>query len=295
MVSNRKKKMLKELAESQEKCAQLSHLNHAIPLGFFKRIRDKIEAEAENSHPLKLPVLFFFLVRHDLKSLLNFDYFLGRLKQSHRKREFPNLLHRLLEEENYRNTVGAIFEVEILAKLLDTREPISVALYPKIPGTQKRPEASISLAQKAVYIEATVLSQTEDQEEIQDIGATSLYEQVLLSDLEKERLGISSVQDGGVGGVGDPYGDALRVIGKLDEKREQLAPQNPNVICLGLADLDPDIVSVEWAIEDIFSGSPTMAQRVRDRHKRDLEAKRAAMTAEPVSYTHLTLPTTPYV
>ena len=97
-----------------------------------------------------------------------------------------------------------------------------------------------------------------------------------------EELGIRSVQGGRIYGVGFPYEDALRVIGKLDAKRDQLVPGAPNIICLGLSDLNPGIRSVEWATQDFFSGSPNMAQAELDRFTALLINKSASMRAEKV-------------
>jgi hypothetical protein len=234
---------VEELEAITEKFTQLICLKDEVPLDFFHRIRNKLETEQPYS--LKLPVLFFFLKRCDLPRLLRFDSFLARLKQDDHRTDLQNLVQRLLEEESYRNAAGAVFEVEILEALLDAGNRFPVALYPKIPGTQKKAEASLKLDATTIYIEATLLSQIADQEEIQDIGRKSLYEPVILSDSKREELSIRSVQAGMVFGVGDPYGDALRVIGKLDDKRKQLALETPNVICLGLSNLTPNVESVE--------------------------------------------------
>ena len=272
--------LLAELGPITEKFAKLSCLKNEVSPDFFQRIRKTIETERPYS--VKLPVLFFFLKRCDLLRLLRFDAFLDRLNRSGKKSDLSNLVQRLLEEECYRNAAGAVFEVEILGRLLDGGNRFPVELYPKIPGTQRKSEASLNLEGKAIYIEATLLSQTEDQEQIQDLGIGSLYEEVTPSDSEKERLGITSVQAGMVFGVGDPYGDALRVIGKLDGKRKQLALQSPNIICLGLSDLTPNIQSVEWAAGDIFLGWPHVAGSVLDRHKQVLESKRTRPQDETV-------------
>src|SRR5882724_7869966 len=282
MAFNEKGKLLKDLETAQKRCAQLPHLSAAVPTDFFERIRNCIEAQAEGSHPFKLPVIFFFLKRGDLPELQTFDDFLAHLKQGRRKREFRHLLQRLLEEDGYRQAMGAIFEVEVLAELLSVGEAISVNLYPKSPATQKKPDACIVLAQKTVYIEITLLSQAEYQEKIEDIREKSAYEQVILDESEMEELGIRSVQGGRNHGVGFPYEDALRVIGKLDAKRDQLVPGAPNIICLGLSDLNPGIRSVEWATQDFFSGSPNMAQAELDRFTALLINKSASMRAEKV-------------
>jgi len=272
--------VVEELEAITEKFTQLICLKDEVPLDFFQRIRNKLETEQPYS--LKLPVLFFFLKRCDLPRLLRFDSFLARLKQDDHKTDLRNLVQRLLEEESYRNAAGAVFEVEILEALLDAGNRFPVALYPKIPETQKKAEASLKLDATTIYIEATLLSQTADQEEIQDIGRKSLYEPVILSDSKREELSIRSVQAGMVFGVGDPYGDALRVIGKLDDKRKQLALETPNVICLGLSDLTPNVESVEWAAKDIFSGLPDVAQSALNRYKLVLESKRTALQDKAV-------------
>jgi ribosomal 50S subunit-recycling heat shock protein len=282
MLSSQKKELLKDLKAVQQKCAQFPHLNAAVSADFFEKARNRIETEAGRSHPLKLPVLFFFLKRNDLPELRSFEDFLARLKQGHRMSDLRHLLQRLLEESDYRQATGAIFEVEVLAKLLCAQGQVSVNLYPRSPTTQSKPDACISLAQKVVYIEITILSQTEDQEKIQDIGTKSLYEQVLLDNSEMEALGIRSVSDGVVVGVGDPYRDALRVIGKLNAKRKQLVPNAPNIICLGLPHPDPDTHCVEWGTQDFFSGSTNMAQAVQDRYSRLLINKWPKMPAEKV-------------
>lgn len=145
MAFNLREKLLRDLEAVQEKCAQLPQLSAAVPADFFERIRNRIEAEAERSHPLKLPVLFFFERSEPLK-LRNFEGFLAHLEQGRRKREFRHLLQRLLEGDGYRQAMGAIFEVEVLAKLLSARESISVNLYPKSLATQKKPDTCLILA-----------------------------------------------------------------------------------------------------------------------------------------------------
>lgn len=261
MTANRKEYFLDELVAVQAKCDQLPYLRKAVPSGFFERIRSKIELEAEQPSPLKLPVLFFLLKRRDLPSLQSFDNALAHLAWSALKRDLNNLLARLCEENDYRTAAAAVLEIEVLTKLLD-QEQVAVAPYPPIPGTSGKAEASLTLTRTTAYIEVTGRSQAKAQEEVWDLARSSSYRNVSLSDSEKKRLRVSSVQGGVAAGVGDPYGDASRVLDRLEEKRRQLSPHNPNIICLGFSDLNPNILSIGWAIEDIFSGSPTAEPRL---------------------------------
>lgn len=254
---------LEKVKAAEEKCAQLEQLRHEGDPEFFRRVRRQIEAY-DGSRALKLPVLFFLLVRRDLSALERIDAVLKHLKKRNRKRDLPNVLDRLHREDEYRHAAGAIFEIDILARLLEATSAESVALYPKI-GTTRKAEASLRIGEKTVYLEATLLSQTSSQERIQDIGFTSSLGSPTPAHLELDALDIFGVQDGVVTGVGDPYGDGLRVVGKLNDKRKQLHPRAPNVICLGLSDLMPDITSVEWGAGDVFSGSSSMARALLER------------------------------
>ncbi len=175
---------------------------------------------------------------------------------------------RLRSEEDYRQSVSAIFEIEVLRTLLDAAPPGDVSLYPRIGKTPNQTDAAVRLGRKTVYVEVKLVSQDAKQERIQDIGIASALGQMRPSRAEMDELGLHSVSQGVVGGWGDPYGDALRVIGKLTEKPAQLHPEAPNVICLGLSDLQPHVTSVEWAIKAVFSGSDriprTVAEQTRD-------------------------------
>lgn len=267
-TSGYKERLLADLEAARERCEALEHLRNAVGPRLFSYVQRRIEAEAEGPHSLKLPVLFFFLVRRDPPALREFDTFLGRVKRSHRKRHLPNLIDRLRSEGDYRRAVSAIFEIDILRTLLDTAPAGSVDLYPKIGMTPNHADASVRLGHKTMYIEVKLLSQDSDQEHIQDIGLESALERAAPSKREMGRLGVYSVREGVVTGVGDPYGDALRIVGKLTEKPNQLHPDAPNVICLGLPDSMPDIRSVEWAVNDVFSGAAKMAHVVLERTNR---------------------------
>lgn len=272
-TSGYKERLLADLEAARERYEALEHLRDAVRPQLFSYVQRRIEAEAEGARSLKLPVLFFFLVRRDPPALREFDAFLGRLKRSHRKRDLPNLLDRLRSEGNYRRAVSAIFEIDILRTLLEAAPAGSVDLYPKIGMTPNHADAAVRLGQKTVYIEVKLLSQDADQERIQDIGLESALGGAAPSKMEMDRLGVYSVREGVVAHVGDHYGDALRIVGKLTERPTQLHPEAPNVICLGLSDLMPDITSVEWAVNDVFSGAGKMAQVVLERttHIREKE------------------------
>lgn len=269
---DQKKDLLARLDIAQEKYARLQHFPVVIARDFWKKIKEIIEAEAGKPQPPKLPVLFFLLDRREIQSLSGIDRLLGCLNKSRNKRhrkELGNLIRRLqMGTTDYRNAAGAVFEAEILATLLKGSNGESVTLYPQIRNNGF-PEAAINLGQKTVYLEATLLSQTEDQERIWEIGTENLYEQKKPSQAEIQKLGISKVNNHSsfsiVSGVGDPYNDALRLVRKIDEKRKQLAPDAPNVICLGLSDLDPHVRSLKWGAEDIFSGTLESAQAIKRR------------------------------
>ncbi|MGH7263609.1 MAG: BrnA antitoxin family protein [Candidatus Rokuibacteriota bacterium] len=251
--------LLTDLSAAREKAGRLRHLKEVMPSSFFNRLQAKIEAEADTEPLLKLPVLFFFLVRHDPPYLRRFDTLLGRLGPRHRK----NLLDRLRGEEDYRHAAGAIFEVDILGRLIDTAPAASVTPCPRT-GARNEADAALRLGTRTVFLETTLLTQTRNQERSRDIGTESAGG-TRPGDRELMDLGIFSLGTGVVGAVGDPYGDALRVIGKLAGKREQLHPGAPNLVCLGLADALPHPTSVGWAVENLFTGTPTVARILMER------------------------------
>lgn len=257
--------LLADLEAARERYEALENLRATIKPRIFDYVERRIQATGDGPHTLKLPVLFFFLVRRDPRELRQFDEFLGRLRRSHRKRDLPNLLDRLRSEEEYRQAVSAIFEVEVLRTLLDAAPAGSVSLYPRIGKTPNHADAALRLGRKTVYVEVKLISQDAKQERVQDIGIASALGHPTPSQAEMDELGLHRVSEGVVGGWGDPYGDALRVMGKLTEKPAQWHPEAPNVICLGLSDLHPDVTTVEWALNAVYSGSTTIPHVVADR------------------------------
>jgi len=258
--------LLADLEAARERYEALENLPALIGPRILEYTERRIRADAERLPILKLPVLFFFLVRRDPSELRQFDAFLGHLRQTpHRKRNLPGLVARLRDDTEYRQATSAIFEVEILRALLDAAPSNSVDLYPRIGKTQNRADAVIRLRGKPIFIEIKLLSQNAKQERIQDIGIETSQGHPEPSEREMRELGIQSVGKGVVTRWGDPYGDALRVIGTLTEKPGQLDPDAPNVVCLGLADLLPHVTSVEWAIKAVFSGSSTIPRIVAER------------------------------
>lgn len=268
-VATYKSALLADLEIARERYEALENLRDTIAPRILDYVERRIHAAAEQPHALKLPVLFFFLVRRDPRELRQFDEFLGRLRRSHRKRDLPKLLDRLRSEEDYRQAISGLFEVEVLRTLLDAAPAGSVSLYPRIGRTPSQADAAIRLAQKTIYIEVKLVSQDAKQERIQDISIEGALGGPGPSQPELRTLGVHSASGGVVVGWGDPYADALRVIGKLTEKPEQFHPEAPNVVCLGLADLLPHVTSVEWGIKAVFSGSATIPQIVADRSRDD--------------------------
>ena len=187
------------------KYEQLEHVRAAIAPAFLKKVQETIESEAATTQNLKLPVLFFLLYRRDIKDLRPLDRFLGHLRKSKERRhqkEFGKLKSRLQEKTDYRQAAGALFEMEILIRLLEKSPKGSIGLYPQIRN-KNFPEASIILGEKTVYFEATIRSQAEKQERALEIGHTASSVVVCTS---------------------DPYNDARLIIGKIEEKRKQLGP-----------------------------------------------------------------------
>jgi uncharacterized protein (DUF4415 family) len=261
-IATYKDSLRADLEAARERYEALENLRSTIGPRIFDYVERRIEALGERSDLLKLPVLFFFLVRRDPRELRRFDEFLGRLRRSHRKRELPNLLDRLRSEEDYRQAVSAIFEIEVLRTLLDAAPAGHVLLYPRIDKTAKHADAAIRLGGKTVYVEAKLVSQNAKQERIQDIGHASALGHPAPSRADMDELGLTTVSRGVVVHSGDPSGDVLRVSRKLTEKPVQRHPDAPNIVCLGLADSWPDMVNVETGIEAVFSGSTQADPRV---------------------------------
>jgi hypothetical protein len=96
-------------------------------------------------------------------------------------------------------------------------------------------------------------------------------------------LGVSAVRNdvsfSMLTGVNNPYNDALRVVRKVFEKQRQLAPRAPNIVCLGLSDRFPDVISVQWAAEDVFSGTPRRAQSMK-RHLEEILINNRTMSGD---------------
>lgn len=284
---DQKRDLLERLNIVQEKYTRLQHFPAVIVKDFWKKVQKIIETGADKPQPPKLPILFFLLDRWAIQSLSEIDRLLGYLNKSRNKRhrkELGNLVRRLqMNATSYREAAGAVFEAAILAALLRTGDDESVTLYPQIRNNGF-PEAAINLEQKTVYLEATLLSQTTDQERIWEIGTENLYEQKKPSQAEMEKLRISAVRNYSLLSTilvaGDPYDDALRLVSKIVEKRKRLAPQAPNILCLGLSDLGPDVRSLKWGADDIFSGTLKSAQSIKRRLETRLSNDKSMQTDE---------------
>ena len=245
----------------KEKCEQLEHFYAAITPDFWEEIRETIEREVATTPNLKLPVLFFLLDRRKTEDLCSLDQFLGYLRKHRNKRARrggDKLVSRLRKRTtDYRSAAGAVFEMEILSHLLKKSPEGHFDPYPQIPNG-RFPDASIRLGEKTVYLEATILSQTEDQERVWDIG----HEQSNPGQEEMERLGVREVSHHSsfsiMTGVGDPYKDALRITRKIEDKRKQLADKSPNILCIGLPDFSPDPLILEWNVPSIFKEEPQL-------------------------------------
>ena len=258
------------LEAAREKCEQLEHLRAVVTPDFWERVQETIEREAATAQNLKLPVLFFLLDRRDVKALQPLNQFLGYLRKHSNKRarrESDKLAGHLQKRTtDYRKAAGAVFEMEILSHLLKKSLKGHFDPYPQIPNGRV-PDASIRLGEKTVYLEATILSQTEDQERVWDTG----HERSNPTQKEMEKSGVRKVSHHSsfsiLEGGSDPYREALRFIKKIEDKREQLADKSPNILCIGLPDSDPNSLSAEWGINAIFSGDLKPAQSIIRRQK----------------------------
>jgi hypothetical protein len=83
----------------------------------------------------------------------------------------------------------------------------------------------------------------------------------------------ATVAEGIASGTGRPYNDAYRVATKLFDKRGQLAPADPSVICLGIADPDPHGPPVEWAVQGVFTGNGKVLEILADQIQRGFQDK----------------------
>ena len=264
------------LEATREKYERLEHFRAAIIPGFWEKLQKIIEREAVTTQSPKLPVLFFLLDRRKIEALQPLDQFLGHLRKRSNKRarrEGDKLVSRLQRKAtDYRNAAGAVFELEILSHLLKKSPEDRFDPYPQIPNGRV-PDASLRLGEKTVYLEATIRSQTDenslstDQERVWDIA----HRKMNPSREEMEDLRLHAVRHHAhvstVEGVGDPYGDALRFVKKIGEKRKQLANKSPNILCIGLPDIDPNPLSIKWGIDAIFSGDLKPAQSIIRRQK----------------------------
>ena len=238
---------------AREKYDRLDHLSSMIsPIApnIWEEVQETIETKTATTQSLKLPVLFFLLDRRDMKDLQALNRLLGRLRKSGNKKhqeECQQLADRLQErtDDGYRAAAGALFETDILIRLLEKNPEGSVCLYPQIQNGHY-PDASFGLGEKTVYLEATTRSQTKKQEHTLESGHTS-----------------SPV----VAGTNDPYDDARLFTKKIEEKQKQLADKSPNILCIGLPDNAPSPSSVEWGINAIFSGDLKSAQSIIRRQK----------------------------
>ncbi len=253
-----------------EKYERLEHFRAAIAPDFWEEVRETIEREVATTQNLKLPVLFFLIDRREIKCLQPLDQFLGCLRKHRNKRarrEGDRLVSRLRKRTtDYRSAAGAVFEMEVLSHLLKKNLGDHFDPYPQIPNG-RFPDASIRLGQKTVYLEATILSQTEDQERVWNIA----YGKMNPSREEMEDLRLHAVHHhphvSTMTGVGDPYGNALRIAKKIEGKWRQLVDKSPNILCLGLPDIDPNSLSVEWGVKPFFSGDLKPAQSIIRRQK----------------------------
>ena len=264
-----KSEWLARLKAVREKYERLNHFPSVIAPDIWGKVQKVIESESAKPQNLKLPVLFFLLDRRDIEALHSIDQFLAYLRKSgdkrHRK-ELGQLVRRLQDRTDYRTPTAALFEMEILISLLEKSPEGSVNLYPQIQN-KNFPEAKILLGEKTIYLEATLLSQTEDQERVWEIA----HEQDNPSQKEMKKLRIREVSHHPsfsiVTGNGDPHSDALRLVRKIGGKQKQLASQRPNIICIGISDLSPDSLSLKWGADAVFSGDLKPAQSIIRRQK----------------------------
>jgi hypothetical protein len=276
--------LLADLEAARERYEALATLRRLIGSRILDVAEKRIRAHSEQREALRLPVLFFYLVRRQPPELRRFDALLGHLLRTNRKGELPGLVDSLRSETDYRQAASALFEIEVLSTLLDATPSASVTLHPRIDGTKSRADAAVRLARTMVYVEVKLVSQDARQERIQDIGIASAHGQRGPSKAEMSSLGLASVDGGVTSGWGTPYDDALRVLGKLTEKPGQLHPGAPNVVCLGLCDPFPDKMSSAWAIEALFSGSRRIAEIAAEQERDAVKAealKRLARDAKP--------------
>ena len=107
---------------------------------------------------------------------------------------------------------------------------------------------------RLVYVEATVISQTEDQERLQDLTLTSAYRPLTPDEQQETReLGCHDPEWRG-GGNRATLQRRLSGDRQAGGEARTACAGAPNVICLGIADQDPDDPPVEWAIERCSPG-----------------------------------------
>ena len=230
-----------ETARKKYEDKRLKYFRAVIAPKFWKKVQGIIKREAATTLSPKLPVLFFLFDRRDVEDLQPLDRLLGYLKESKEQRHRDGLrdLAKLLQNKktdyrDYRHAAGAIFEIEILSRLLEKNEN-SFDPYPQ--GQNNNPDAKIILGEKPVYFEATIRSQSEEQERHLEIGHTS---------------------SPFVPGLSDLRGDARRITGKIKGKRGQQVAQAPNILCIGLPDFSPDPLILEWNVPSILKEEPQL-------------------------------------
>ena len=228
-----------ETAKEKYEDKRLRYFRISIAPDFWEKVREIIKREAATTSNPKLPVLFFLFDRRDVEDLQPLDRFLGYLKESKEPRHQGGFwsLARLLQDKTaaYRQVAGAIFEMEILSRLLEKNPEGSFDPYPQVQ--ENNPDAWIILGGKTVYFEATIRSQSEEQERYLEIGHTS-----------------SPV----VVGVSDLRGDARRITRRIKGKQSQQVARAPNILCIGLPDFSPDPLILEWNVPSIFKEEPQL-------------------------------------
>ncbi len=229
-----------ETAKEKYEDKRLRYFRIAIAPDFWEKVREIIKRKAATTSNPKLPVLFFLFDRRDVEDLQPLDRFLGYLKENKEEPRYQGgfwSLARLLQDKTaaYRQVAGAIFEMEILSRLLEKNPGGSFDPYPQVQ--ENNPDARIILGGKTVYFEATIRSQSEEQERDWEIGFSS-----------------SPV----VFNYGDLQGDACRIIRRIKDKQSQQVARAPNILCIGLPDFSTDTLILEGELPPVFEEEPQL-------------------------------------
>lgn len=223
--------LLSDLERTRKFILSSESLKSIFNNDFFSIVRNQIEELKENKWGLVHP-LWNLMLSHEpsnsfAKLKLLDEYLTSIFSHPATTKANKDYIKKELVSTSKINSLNMLFEISVLGLLLKYFDHGKIVLYIKTVGN-KNVEASVVLLGRPVYLETTVIGESEKD--------------------QSERIEMTTKGKRTWGGSRDINKDIGRVVSKLKDKAKQMMEGTPNVLLLGAYDFYPDEFHITSAL-----------------------------------------------